>query len=235
MNGPEAGVTDLRARVVLVTGGFGALGRAVAAAARARGAQVARVDLAPGPADAAPQDLGGVDLADASAAGRAAAAVVERLGGLDVLVNVAGGFAFKTLEDGGPQAWADMYRVNVATAVTMTHAALPWLLQRPAARIVNIAAGAATKAMAGMGAYAAAKSGVARLTESLAEELKGRDITVNAVLPSIIDTPANRADMPHADTSDWVSPAALAEVILFLASPAARAVSGALVPVTRGG
>ena len=102
----------------------------------------------------------------------------------------------------------------------MTHAALPWLLQRPGARIVNIAAGAATKAVAGMGAYAAAKSGVARLTESLAEELKGRDITVNAVLPSIIDTPANRADMPHADTSDWVSPAALAEVILFLASPA---------------
>jgi NAD(P)-dependent dehydrogenase (short-subunit alcohol dehydrogenase family) len=126
-----------------------------------------------------------------------------------------------------------MFRVNVATAVTMTKAALPSLLVRPRARIINIGAGAAAKAAAGMGAYAAAKSAVARLTESLAEELVGHDITVNAVLPGIIDTPINRAEMPNADTSTWVKPGALAEVILFLASPAAGAISGALIPVTR--
>jgi NAD(P)-dependent dehydrogenase (short-subunit alcohol dehydrogenase family) len=225
----------MQGKVVMVTGGFGALGRAVAEAAEAKGATVVRVDLAPAPVGAAAHDLGGVDLADPRAAAQAVAAVVERFGGLDVLVNVAGGFVWTTLQDGGPDAWEKMYRINVATAATMTHAALPELSKRPGASIVNMGAGAATKAAAGMGAYAAAKSGVARLTEALAEELKGLDVTVNAVLPSIIDTPANRAAMPDADTRDWVKPEAMAEVILFLASPAARSISGALIPVTRGG
>lgn len=225
----------MQGKVVMVTGGFGALGRAVAKAAEAKGATVVRVDLAPPPAGAAAHDLGGVDLADPAAAGRAVAATVERFGGVDVLVNVAGGFVWRTLEDGGPDVWEKMYRINVATAATMSKAALPELLKRPGASIINIGAGAAAKAAAGMGAYAAAKSGVARLTESLAEELKGKDVTVNAVLPSIIDTGANRADMPDADTTDWVKPEALAEVILFLASPAARSISGALIPVSRGG
>lgn len=225
----------MQGKVVMVTGGFGALGRAVAEAAEAKGATVVCVDLAPAPAGAAAHHLGGVDLADARAAEQAVEHTVERLGGLDVLVNVAGGFVWQTLEDGGAHVWEKMYRINVATAATMTKAALPELLKRPGASVINIGAGAAAKAAAGMGAYAAAKSGVARLTESLAEELKGRDVTVNAVLPSIIDTPANRADMPDADFSEWVKPAALAEVILFLASPAARSISGALIPVTRGG
>ncbi len=225
----------MQGKIVVVTGGFGALGRAVAQAAEAKGATVVRIDLTPPPAGAAAHDLGGVDISDPNAAAQAIAAVVERFGGVDVLVNVAGGFVWRTLDDGGPEDWDRMFRINVTTALTMTKAALPELLKRPGARIINIGAGAAGKAAAGMGAYAAAKSGVARLTESLAEELKGQDITVNAVLPSIIDTPANRADMPGADTSDWVKPADLAEVILFLASPAGRSITGALIPVTRGG
>jgi NAD(P)-dependent dehydrogenase (short-subunit alcohol dehydrogenase family) len=175
-----------------------------------------------------------VDITDPAAAAEAVAACVARFGGVDVLVNVAGGFVWQTLADGGPQTWARMFAINVTTAVTMTQAALPHLLARPGAAIINIGAGAATRAAAGMGAYAAAKSGIARLTESLAEELRGHDITVNAVLPSIIDTPANRADMPDADFATWVKPEALADVILFLASPAARAISGASIPVTRG-
>ncbi len=222
-------------KVVVVTGGFGVLGRAVAEAAQAKGARVVRVDLAPAPADAAETDFGGVDITDAAAASGAIQAIVQRTGGLDVLVNVAGGFTWTTLQDGGAEAYARMYKMNVATTATMTAAALPELLKRPGARIVNVGAAAATKAAAGMGAYAASKAGVARLTESLAEELKGHDITVNAVLPSILDTPTNRADMPGADTGEWVRPASLAEVILFLASPAAAVISGALVPVTRGG
>ncbi len=225
---------SLQDKVVMVTGAFGTLGRAVAQAAHAAGAHVVRIDLAPAGDDAGGLVLGGIDITDPAAAAAAVAAAVARFGGVDVLVNVAGGFVWQTLEDGGPQTWARMHDINVTTAVTMTKAALPHLLARPGARIINIGAGAAARAAAGMGPYAAAKSAVARLTESLADELHGHDITVNAVLPSIIDTPTNRADMPDADTSAWVKPAALAEVILFLASAAARAISGACIPVTRG-
>lgn len=226
----------MHGKVVVVTGGFGVLGQAVAAVAAARGAHVARIDIASAPATplAVAADFGGVDITNADAAASVVAAIDKQFGGIDVLVNVAGGFVWQTLQDVGPDIWARMFRLNVATAVTMTKAALPSLLARPGARIINIGAGAAAKAAAGMGAYAAAKSAIARLTESLAEELAGHDITVNAVLPSIIDTPTNRAEMPNADTSSWVKPEALADVILFLASPGARAISGALIPVTRG-
>ncbi|MEW6019792.1 MAG: SDR family oxidoreductase, partial [Pseudomonadota bacterium] len=124
------------------------------------------------------------------------------------------------------------YAMNVKTAANASRAALPWLRRSAAGRIVNVGAMGAIKSAAGMGAYGASKAGVHRLTESLAEELKGEGITVNAILPSIIDTPANRADMPDADFSAWVSPADLAKVMLFLASPDARAVTGALLPVT---
>jgi NAD(P)-dependent dehydrogenase (short-subunit alcohol dehydrogenase family) len=122
--------------------------------------------------------------------------------------------------------------MNVTTAANACRAALPHLRASTAGRIVNVGANAALRSGAGMGAYAASKAGVHRLTESLAEELKADRITVNAVLPSILDTPANRADMPKADPSAWVSPAELSAVILFLASAAASAVTGALVPVT---
>ena len=125
-----------------------------------------------------------------------------------------------------------LYAMNVKTAANASRAALPWLRKSAAGRIVNVGAMGAVKSAAGMGAYGASKAGVHRLTESLAEELKGEGITVNAVLPSIIDTPANRADMPDADFSAWVSPADLAKVMLFLASPDGRAVTGALLPVT---
>jgi NAD(P)-dependent dehydrogenase (short-subunit alcohol dehydrogenase family) len=128
-----------------------------------------------------------------------------------------------------------MNAMNLISNATITKLALPLLKASAAGRVVNIGAGAAAKAGMGMGAYTASKSGVHRLTEALAEELAGTAVTVNAVLPSVIDTPANRADMPDVDPAGWVQPAALAEVILFLASPAARAISGALIPVSRGG
>jgi NAD(P)-dependent dehydrogenase (short-subunit alcohol dehydrogenase family) len=135
------------------------------------------------------------------------------------------------LEQGDLGTWDLLYRVNLRSAVSASRAALPHLLKRGGGRIVNIGAGAATKAGAGMGAYAASKAGVAKLTEALAEELKDRAITVNAVLPSIIDTPANRADMPTADFSRWVTPQAIANVIVFLLSDQASAVTGASISV----
>jgi NAD(P)-dependent dehydrogenase (short-subunit alcohol dehydrogenase family) len=158
--------------------------------------------------------------------------VRETLGSIDVLVNIAGGFRWQTLEQGDVEGWDAMFAINLKTAVLATKAALPQLVQSSAGRIVNVGAGAAARpAMTGMGAYTASKAGVHKLTESLAEELKDRGITVNAVLPGIIDTPQNRADMPHADFSKWVRPQAVAAVIAFLASDQAAAVTGALVPV----
>lgn len=227
----------MTSRTVVVTGGFGVLGRAVAEAFAAAGDKVVRVDYAPAPGNALPggTDIGGVDLTDFAAAQKAVADIVAAQGSLEVLVNVAGGFTWETLADGGSATWQRMFAMNALTCVNMTKAALPALEKAKSARIVNIGAGGAVVAAAGMGGYAASKSAVHKLTESLAAELSGKDITVNAILPSIIDTPTNRADMPDADFGQWVQPAAIADVILLLASPQARAISGALIPVTKGG
>jgi len=176
-------------------------------------------------------ELGGVDLSDAAQARRAIDATARHFGRIDVLINIAGGFTFETVADGDPASWQRMYSLNVLTALNASRAAIPYLVTSPAGRIVNIGAMGALQAGSGMGAYAASKSGVHRLTEALAAEWKGK-ITVNAVLPSTIDTAANRASMPKADFSKWVTPIELAEVILFLASDAASAVTGALIPVS---
>jgi NAD(P)-dependent dehydrogenase (short-subunit alcohol dehydrogenase family) len=224
-------------RSIIVTGGFGVLGQAVAQAFAAAGDKVARIDFVGSAAQPLPGalNIGGVDLTDAAATGAALDKVAAAHGGIDVLVNVAGGFTWETLEGGSIDSWARMHSMNLISNATITKLALPRLKASGAGRIVSIGAGAALKAGMGMGAYTASKSGVHRLTEALAEELASSSVTVNAILPSIIDTPTNRADMPDADTSQWVSPEAVADVILFLASPAARAISGALIPVTRGG
>jgi NAD(P)-dependent dehydrogenase (short-subunit alcohol dehydrogenase family) len=224
---------------VIVTGSFGVLGGAVAIALARREALVTAIDLAAEPHAGFKEALGagallqgGVDLTDANAAMRAVQAAVDRFGRLDALLNIAGGFAWETLAGGEPATWNRLWALNVMTCVNACRAAIPHL-ERTEGRIVNVGAGGAVKAAAGMGAYAAAKGGVLRLTEALAEELKGK-VAVNAVLPSIIDTPRNRADMPKTDPSKWVSPGDLAEVILFLASDSARAVTGALVAVNGG-
>jgi NAD(P)-dependent dehydrogenase (short-subunit alcohol dehydrogenase family) len=221
--------------VVVVTGALGALGRVVAEEALARGAKVAGIDHAPtqtpSPTTADLLLLGGVDLTDAASARKAVDAVAAHFGKLDALINIAGGFSFETVADGDPATWQRMYALNVTTAFNASRAAIPHLLASGAGRIVNIGAMGALEAGAGMGAYAASKAGVHRLTEALAAEYKGK-ITVNAVLPSIIDTAANRASMPKADFAKWVSPEELAEVILFLTSDRASGVTGALLPVS---
>ena len=219
-------------KVVVVTGASGALGRVVAETALARRARVAGVDHARSqiPATGNRIELGGVDLTDAAQAQKAIDAVAAHFGKIDALINIAGGFAFETVADGDAKTWQRMYALNVLTALNASRAAISHLAASGAGRIINVGAMGALQAGAGMGAYAASKAGVHRLTEALAAEWKGK-ITVNAVLPSTIDTAANRASMPKADFKKWVTPEELANVILFLAGDAASAVTGALLPV----
>ena len=223
----------MNGKVIVITGALGALGQVVAKEALARGARVAGIDHAASQAAATPEriELGGVDLTDAAQAKKAIDAAASHFGRLDALINIAGGFAYETVADGEVTTWQRMYALNVTTALNASRAAIPHLAASSAARIINIGAMGALQAGAGMGAYAASKAGVHRLTEALAAEYKGK-ITVNAVLPSIIDTVANRASMPKADFTKWVAPKELADVILFLASDAASAVTGALLPVS---
>ena len=224
---------SLSGKTIAVTGAFGALGTAVVQALLAQGAKVAAVDFAAAPHDPAAlrgaSQHGGVDLGQPEAAAAVFAAINQQHGGLDGLVNIAGGFRWEKVDGGSLDTWDTLYRMNLRTAVSACQAALALLPE--GGRIVNIGANGAVKAGAGMGAYAASKAGVARLTEALAEELKDRGITVNALLPSIIDTPANRTDMPDADYGRWVQPSQLADAIVFLLSDRASAITGALIPV----
>jgi len=222
----------MNGKVLVITGALGALGRVVAGMALVRGAKVAGVDHAQAqlPASAERLELGSVDLTDPAQATKAIDAAAKHFGKLDALINIAGGFSFETVADGDAKTWQRMFAMNVMTARNASQAALPHLSASGSGRIVNIGAMGALQASSGMGPYAASKSGVHRLTEALAAEWKGK-VTVNAVLPSTIDTAANRAGMPKADFSKWVAPQELAEVILFLASEAASAVTGALIPV----
>ncbi|MEA2820699.1 MAG: hypothetical protein QOJ86_2703 [Bradyrhizobium sp.] len=223
----------MHGKVVVVTGVSGALGKVVAEAALARGARVAGVDYAKSEIADTPDriELGGVDLTDAAQAKQAIDAVAARFGRLDVLLNIAGAFSFETVAEGDPKTWQRLYAINVLTALNAARAAIPHLVASEAGRIVNIGAMGALQAGSGMGAYAASKAGVHRLTEALAAELKSK-VTVNAVLPSTIDTPANRASMPKADFAKWVTAEELSNVILFLASDQASAVTGALLPAS---
>ena len=217
--------------IVAVTGAAGALGSKTVEILAAGGWTVVGIDLGKVASDGVALALGGVDLTDEAAVGVAAARIENELGRLDGLVNIAGGFSWETVADGSVATWDRLYAMNVRTALIASRALLP-LLRASHGAIVNIGAAASVKAGVGMGAYAASKSGVARLTEALAEELKEEGVRVNAILPSIIDTPTNRADMPDADVAKWVSPAQLAGVVAFLLSSDAMPITGALIPVT---
>jgi NAD(P)-dependent dehydrogenase (short-subunit alcohol dehydrogenase family) len=226
-------------RVAVITGGFGALGQVVAMTALEHGLNVVVLGhTAEPPAGLAGKLgsnallLGGVDLADEAAATAAMKAVTSRFGRIDALLNIAGGFRWIKIEASHSADLEFLFRMNVLTTANAMRAALPALKKSPAGRIVNVGALAAEKAAAGMGPYAMSKAAVLRLTEALAEELKDAGITVNAVLPSIIDTAQNRADMPKADFSRWVAPGDLAEVMLFLASEKAKAITGARIAVS---
>lgn len=227
------------ARGIMITGAAGNLGRAVAEAFARQGDTLLLVDrsaeaLTRAYGEEGPQRLLlAVDLLQPTEVDQAVQRAVARCGGVDVLCNLAGGFTMGPAVHATADAdWQRMQDLNVRTLLNATRAVVPGMLQRGHGKIVNVGANAALRGAAGMGAYIAAKSEVLRLTETMAAELREQGINVNCVLPSIIDTPENRAAMPDADPRRWVAPAQLAGVIAFLASDAADAVHGACVPVT---
>jgi len=221
-------------RTVMLTGAAGNLGRAVAAAFGATGANLALLDLKRcNLQDGERQLVLETDLLDAQSVQAAVAKTVQRFGIIDVLCNVAGAFRMgAAVHETTDKDWSFLFDVNARTVLNMTRAVVPVMLKAGGGKIVNIGAFAAQKGAAQMGAYIASKSAVIRLTETMAAELRENNINVNCVLPTIIDTPENRAAMPKADPQRWVAPADLAQVIVFLASDAARAIHGAALPVT---
>ncbi|MFI4923746.1 MAG: SDR family NAD(P)-dependent oxidoreductase [Vicinamibacteria bacterium] len=231
-------MTDHDARVVVITGAAGNLGKAVARAFETLGDDLVLVDLRAEALDSA-FGTGGralrvaTNLLDADDAKRMARAAVERFGRIDVLCNLAGGFRMgEDVHATSDATWKLMMDLNVTTLVNAARAVVPVMLERGRGAVVNVGAFGAQKGGAQMGAYAASKSAVMRLTESMAAELRGKGINVNAVVPTTLDTPENRKSMPDVDPTTWVAPDDLASVIEFLASRRAKAIHGALVPVT---
>jgi NAD(P)-dependent dehydrogenase (short-subunit alcohol dehydrogenase family) len=221
-------------RTVMLTGAAGNLGRAVAAAFAAAGANLALLDLKRGSLqDSDRQLVLETDLLDAQSVQAAVTKATQRFKRIDVLCNIAGGFRMgPSVHETSDKDWNFLLDINARTMLNMTRAVVPVMLKAGGGKIVNIGAFAAQKGAAQMGAYIASKSAVIRLTETMAAELREKNINVNCVLPTIIDTPENRAAMPKADPKRWVAPADLAQVILFLSSDAARAIHGAALPVT---
>jgi len=227
-------------QVVIVTGAAGNLGSALARLLTARGARVLGVDREAALLDPARLELADAsryaafavtDLAEEGAAAAMAAEAQARFGRIDGLAHTVGGFDMASLADQDAARWERMLRMNLLTTAAAFRAVLPAMRAAGRGSLVAVGAGAAIRAPAGMAAYAGAKSAVHRLVESAAEELKSEGIRANAVLPSIIDTPQNRADMPGADTSRWVTPAEVAAAVAFLLSTEASGVTGALLPV----
>jgi NAD(P)-dependent dehydrogenase (short-subunit alcohol dehydrogenase family) len=232
---------DFSNRVVIVTGAAGNLGSAVARAFLSAGAKLTLVDRAadrlqriyPDMADSPDYFFANsVDLTDADVVQTMVDETFKHFGQIDVLVNTAGGYrAGKPVHETPLETWDFMFNLNARSAFLASRAVAPHMLQQGYGKIINVAARAALSGRANMAAYSVSKSAVVRLTESMAAELKGAGINVNCLLPSTIDTPANRQAMPNADHSRWVKPEAVADVILFLASDSARPLHGAAIPI----
>jgi NAD(P)-dependent dehydrogenase (short-subunit alcohol dehydrogenase family) len=231
----------MKNKVAIITGAVGNLGMATARAFQTAGAKTVLVDRSPDRAREAFPEIanskdhllaGGIDLANAESLAGLVEQTLARFGRIDVLVNTVGGWrGGKPVHETDLADWDFLFGINLRTTLLCCRAVIPQMLKQGSGRIINVASRDALKGSAGYAAYSASKSAVLRLTESLADELKASNINVNCIMPGTIDTPQNRAAMPRADHNTWVEPAALADVILFLAGDAARAVTGAAIPV----
>lgn len=225
----------LDGKVVVITGGAGALGHTVTPTYVKAGAQVITVDRTVPPQGAGWTGMQ-ADVTDEADVRRLVRDVIQRHGRLDVLINLVGGFAMGCLVETDVALWQRMLTLNVTPAFLLSKAVIPHMVTRGTGRILHVAAWATVEPFSGAAAYIVAKSSLVALIKVLALELKGSGVTVNGVLPNTIDTPANRASMPEVDPSTWTKPASIAETLLFLASEEASQVSGAAIPVgTNGG
>lgn len=233
---------DLQGKVAIITGAAGALAEAVIQRFQAEGVLLALVDRDQGRLEAKlgavdPAKcllVGGVEISDKSKVTDATEKITAHFGKIHILVNISGGYsAGKPVHETDEETWDSMVNSNAKSVFLMSGAVIPQMLQQgEGGRIINIGATGGLKGGKNSAAYSVAKSAVFRLTESLSAELKDARITVNAIYPSTIDTPANRASMPNADFSKWVTADSMAGVIAFLASDAARDITGAALPVT---
>lgn len=225
-------------KYVVVTGGAGALGEVVSRWFLDREARVAVIDYEQSILDKAfPAQPDSslflvADLTNRQSCKECVDRVLSKFGRIDVLCNIAGGFLMgDEVHNTSDETWQFLFDLNARSVMNMASVVVPAMLDQGSGKIINVAARAGHEGMALMGAYTASKAAVLRLTESMGKELREKNINVNSVLPSLIDTPRNRADMPDADFSKWVTPEAIADVIGFLASDQARAIHGAGIPV----
>jgi NAD(P)-dependent dehydrogenase (short-subunit alcohol dehydrogenase family) len=228
----------LEERVAIITGGTGALGKAVVSEFLREGAKVISTYIID-------QELRGLlstlknqnltllkaDVTREKQVAQVVKRTLKRFGRIDILVNIVGGFTYAKIQDTDEKTWDRMMNMNLKSVFLCSKAVLPQMIKQNYGKIINISSRPALKGVAGVGAYSASKAGVLNLTETIADEVRDYDINVNAILPSTIDTPANRRDMPEADFSKWVKPEEIARVMVFLASDDSRAVSGAGIPV----
>jgi len=234
-------MNSLKDKIAIITGAVGNLGTASARAFQQAGAKTVLVDRSPDRVRSVFGDIsnsndhllaGGVDLSDPVSLAKLIEQTLNRFGRVDVLVNTVGAFrGGKPMHEADPADWDFLFNANVRTTLLCCRAVIPQMLRQKHGKIINVSSREGLEAHAGFAAYSASKSAVLRLTESLSAELKTSDINVNCIMPSVIDTPQNRAAMPNADFSKWVEPKAIAEVVLFLASDASRAINGAALPV----
>lgn len=227
--------------VAIITGAVGNLGAAVARAFQAAGHRTVLVDRSQDrlrdvfkDLAASPEHLlaANVDLSDANSLGKLVESTLARFGRIDALVHTVGAWrGGKPVHETDLADWDFLFNVNLRTTLLCCRAVVPAMLRQQRGRIITVASRDGLAGSAGYAAYSASKSAVLRLNEALADELKGSNINVNCILPSTLDTAENRAAMPDADFTRWVEPAAVADVMLFLASDAARAVTGAALPV----
>jgi NAD(P)-dependent dehydrogenase (short-subunit alcohol dehydrogenase family) len=232
---------QLADKVVIVTGSVGNLGLAVAQAVQGAGAKAVLVDRSEDrlrenyPRLVGSPDhflAGGVDLTNPDSLARMVQSTCERFGRIDALVNTVGGYrGGKPVHEMDLADWDFLFGVNVRTTLLCCRAVIPQMLHQGSGKIVNVASRDGLQGSAGYSAYSASKSAVLRLTESMAAELKNSNINVNCIMPGTIDTPQNRKAIPNGDFTKWVEPEAIAEVILFLISDAARPINGAALPV----
>jgi NAD(P)-dependent dehydrogenase (short-subunit alcohol dehydrogenase family) len=234
-------MTSISGKVVLITGATGNLGRAVAFAFQEAGARMILVGRSAESLSRTFEDLSGspdyfligdVDLTNEEDVREVARSAYQRFRHIDVLVNTVGTFrGGKPVHEEDMETWDFLFKVNLNTTLLTCRAVIPYMIQQNSGRIINTASRSGLLGSAGYAAYSASKSAVIRLTEGLAKELSKNNVNVNCIMPGTIDTPQNRQSMPDADYSKWVDPAAIADVVLFLASDAARSVTGAAIPV----